>query len=154
MNKNEQMVETFSKMLNKLRQEKAEFNRTIDERIAALEISYETFTGEKPPAFEDDGKKVPRRRVNRGAQRPAKTGRRGMRIDRQGAAKTYAFLQERGEKPTTPKMVARKFNISPEAASQRLLNLYNAGKVARVDKGEYVDAIIVKGGAKHENAEA
>lgn len=135
MNKNEQMVSTIKTMLDKLRTEKVEFNRAIDERIAAAELMYETFGGAKSES-------TARKHV----------GRRGMRIDRQGASKTYAFLKERGDKATTPAMVARKFNISSEAASQRLLNLLKSGQVARIAKGKYLAAETITRGAPQAQA--
>jgi hypothetical protein len=48
-------------------------------------------------------------------------------------------------------MVSRKFGISPEAASQRVLKLYAEGKTVRIAKGNYLAAEVAKG---REGAEA
>lgn len=117
--------------ISKLRAQLAELTKTTNDKIAGLEIAYEALTGEKVPTEVA----TPAKRTRRGT-------RRGIKIDRQGAAKTYQFLLERGpDKPTTVKMVARKFNISPEAAQQRLLKLIREGTAVRASKGEYVPAV-------------
>lgn len=128
MNKNEQMVQTIREHIERLRAEQ----KTTDEKIAALEITYETFTGEKLPVS-----------VATGTDKPARTprargGRRGMKIDRQAIEKTVAFFQERGDKPTTISMLARKFNITTGAATQRALKAQKLGMAKRVSTGAYV----------------
>ena len=138
MSKNEQTVKAISDMLARLRGELAEYTKATENKIAALELAHETLTGAKTES-------APAKRITR-----VKTGRRGMRIDRKSGEKTFAFLKERGEKPTTVAMVARKFNITPEAASQRMLNLHKAGQIARVEKGKYVDAALVQASGSKE----
>jgi hypothetical protein len=137
MSKNEQTVKAISDMLARLRAEMAAYVKATEDKIAGLEIAYEALTGDKP-SHPEKPKATPRA--------PRQSGRRGMKIDRQASKKTYAFLKERGEKPTTVKMVARKFNITPEAASQRLLTLLRSGGAARVADGEYVASEVVQNG--------
>ncbi len=136
MSKNEQTVKAISDMLARLRGEMADYIKSTEEKIAGLEIAYEALTGGKAPSMETPKTQRASAKVGR--------GRRGMRIDRKSGEKTYAFLKERGDKPTTPAMVARKFNITAEAASQRLLNLHKAGQIARVEKGRYIDSALVQ----------
>jgi regulator of extracellular matrix RemA (YlzA/DUF370 family) len=132
MSKNEQTVKAISDMLARLRGEMTEYIKATENKIAALELAHETLTGVKSVASPSAS---PVKRITN-----VKTGRRGMRIDRKSGEKTFAFIKERGDKITTVPMVARKFNITPEAASQRMLNLHKAGQIARIQKGGYVDA--------------
>lgn len=134
MSKNEQTVKALKDMMDRLRAERAAYNQEVDNKIAGLEIAYEALTGEKAPTATTVLAKAPSApRVTR-----MRAGRRGMKIDRQGKAKTYAFMMDRGTKATSVKMVARRFNISEEAASQRMLNIYSEGSSVRVAKGQYV----------------
>jgi predicted Rossmann fold nucleotide-binding protein DprA/Smf involved in DNA uptake len=129
MSKNEQTIKAISDMIATLR---AEMKATED-KIAGLQVALSALTGEK--------------QVPKPANANGNTGRRSRRdvkIDRQGAKKTFEFLKERGEKATTVSMVARKFNITPEAASQRLLKLFKGGQVMRVAFGQYVSAPTAK----------
>lgn len=120
--------------IQKFRADLAEYTQAVENKIAGLELAYTVLTGEaststvEPNDMESDTRTI------------RTTGRRRSKIDRQGGAKTYAFLKERGSRPTTVAMVARKFGISPEAASQRLLNLHKTQHIARVEKGKYIDA--------------
>lgn len=133
MNKNEQIVQMIREGIVRLRNEQAEFNKATDDKIAALELSYETFTGEKLPKSVLVGKPT----VKTEHPRTGRGGRRGMKIDRQAIEKTVAFLQERGDKPTTISMLQRKFNITAGAATQRCLKAQKLGMAERVSTGAY-----------------
>jgi len=150
MNKNEQMVQTIREHIERLRTEQAEFNKLTSDKIAALEITYETFTGEKMPAAEASNSNG---HSHKTSKRDGRGGRRGMKIDRQAIEKTVAFLQERGDKPTTVSMLARKFNITTGAATQRFLKAGKLGMARRVSTGAYVFTKPGKAESKAEAAE-
>lgn len=145
MNK-EQMVKALVEMMDKLRTEREAYNKSIDDKIAGLEISYEAFTGETAPktVTGTDANEKPEKKRSRsnGSGNVRRGGRRGMKIDRQASEKTLAFLQERQAegKNTTVKGIGRKFNITTEAAGQRCLKLIRLGWAVRTGSGEYAPA--------------
>lgn len=123
MSKNEQTIRSIKDLIATLRAEQAEYNKTTDNKVAGLEIALDALTGE------GQVKRTPN---------VVPVSRKGMKLDRDAALKTFEFLKERGDKPTTVKVVAKKFGITDEAASQRILKLFKDGRAARVAMGQYI----------------
>lgn len=109
--------------LHQLREER----KTIDDRIAALELAHETLGGKVA---------TPKARAR---------GR-----DAGGADKVRAFLVER-DKPTTTAQVSRAMRCSRLAAAGRLLKLVKLGQAVRLSRGVYA-AHGHKGGAGSKGA--
>lgn len=134
--------------MQRLREELAAFTKSTHDKLAALELTYETMTGDSVPKDDTiivkDVKDVSKRtrKSNRTpSPRGQRPGRRGMKIDRQGVEKTLQFMIDRfmdNGKSTTPAMVARKFNITKEAASQRLYKALKLGWGVRSEQGNYI----------------
>lgn len=121
-NANDQFLKMIIDAMDKLQAEK----KVIDNKIASLELTYETLVGHKP-----DPKAVarkPRAARVRGSRPGRKSDRR---LDPKAIARTLAFLQER-KRAVTIDVVAGKFGITREAALQRLIKLVKLGNVERV----------------------
>lgn len=121
MNKHDEFLKTVIEAIDNLQAER----KAIDDKIAALELAYETISGGKPTT---SAVKVKAKR---------KMAKKEITRDMKALDKTLAFVAER-KRPTTVDAVANKFGIDQGAANQRLLALGRLHKVERVARGKYV----------------
>ena len=139
MSEEDKILKVFLDHIERLSNER----KSIDDKIAAMELSYELLSGTKrKPALaaKDNPTTMPRRRGPARkalARPPTKRGTEGHTLDKDATAKTLAFIQGR-KRPTKPEAVEREFGISRPAATQRLMTLVRLGKAKRVGKGQYL----------------
>lgn len=112
-----QLLAYFIAQIEKLQNDR----KIIDDKIAALNLAYETMSGGQPV------------RTKRAVAN--KTVRR-LRRDTDGSAKVLSFLRDRRQPAGIPQ-ITRELRCSAAAASARLRALMAAGNVKRIGRGLY-----------------
>ena len=132
----DKLLEQFISRIYLLQRERKE----IDEKIAALELAYETLTGHSPPKHATSKVTAVRAPavapVIKKTTAVSKPKPKKYALDKNARGKMLMFLQER-KRPVTVDAVMSRFNIKRSAANQRLIALLREGKVERVTLGQY-----------------